>query len=505
MENKRLFKRSHTLIKHLYKEAKEDLEKLDGSVHTIKGWITSVRTQTKLYFIGISDGSHAKPFQLVLDETMEDLKNKIEPMAYVGATICATGKIIKSPAKGQLIEMKASTCDIIGPISEPQTFKPAFKGITMDTVRNLHYMRSKFKFYRSAMRIRSKLSQVIHEYFHAMDIHHIDPSVITTSDCEGAGETFQITNLLKDGDVSKIPLHDKSKQIDFSQDFFGKRAFLTVSSQLLLEGSCCGMSGVYTTNPSFRAEPSKTTRHLASFTHVEWELAFINLKDLMDFSEDLVTHCIQKVRTECVEDLEELNATISKGIIARLSALVAERFARITYDEAIDLIHKHKDAIMKKFKGEIKELPKWGDDLGSHCEGYIAEVIFNKPTFVYNYPRDLKSFYMKQNPPHDVILADGSKVTRYTVSSCDLLMPNLGELIGSSLREDSYDKLTAEMTKRKMDMEPLKDYVELRKDASTPTGGAGMGFERLVGLCTFMKPNIRDTLQCPVAYGELYS
>ncbi len=288
--------------------------------------------------------------------------------------------------------------------------------------------------------------------------------------------------------------------VDYSKDFFGKKSYLTVSSQLQLEAMCAGMGAVYTTNPSFRAEKSKTKRHLACFTHLEWELPFIELKDLMDFSEDLVTYCFKNVLKESADDLGKLNKYTSKGIIDKLNSFVRKRFNRISYTEAIEVICKHTKKIRKMFP-QLEFIPKWGDDLGSYCEKFLCEY-FEGPTFVYNYPRQLKSFYMKQNPTSRCPDGSSCSIDMTTVQGCDLLIPGLGELIGSAIREDDYNTLVEEMHRRKMNITPLQWYVDLRRNATFPHGGAGLGFDRLVNVCTLMDGNIRDVVPFPVAYQE---
>jgi len=286
-----------------------------------------------------------------------------------------------------------------------------------------------------------------------------------------------------------------SKKNIYSQDFFKKQAFLTVSSQLQLEALCSGMGAVYTTNPSFRAEKSLTKRHLASFTHLEWEIPFITLDHLMDFSEDFVVYIFKNVLEECKEDLEELDKFVSKGLIKKLEGFVSDRFGRITYTNAVEILEREKENVLKEFP-ELKkeEYPNWGDDLGGYCERYLSEKIFKKPIFVYNYPKVLKSFYMKQN--------ENEKNGMETVQGCDLLIPTLGELIGSSIREDNYEKIIQEMDRRNIEKTTLEWYLDLRKNGTFPHGGAGLGVDRLVNLCCFMDGNIRDVVPFPVAYQE---
>lgn len=472
-----MFKPKHTQIKDLYEK-----EPIDQIV-TVKGWIRTVRAPTKVMFIQMYDGSHAKPLQLIYGDATNDLRKKIEPKAFVNACIVATGKIIKSPAKGQSIEMLVESGDIIGEIADPSKFLPSIKGLSLEAIRNNHDTRPMMRAYQSIYRIRSKLMQIVHEFFHKHDFHHLDPNVITSGDCEGGGDVFTITSL---------PLKNNTEiKIDFSKDMFEKQAFLTVSSQLQLEALCRGMSRVYTTNPSFRAEQSKTRRHLCCFTHLEWEIAFIDLDDLMDFSEDLVTHCIKSVLTECRDDLNELNSTVSKGIIAQLESFVKDHFERITYDSALEIIIKEKERVLKHFP-ELKEIPAYGDDLGSYCERYLCEIVYKKPIMVYNYPRDLKSFYMKQND-------DGK-----TVACMDMLIPGTGELIGGSSREANYDKLQDVMKQRNISLEPLQWYIDLRKNGSCSSAGSGLGFDRLVSILTSVGGNIRDATPFPVAFQECF-
>lgn len=491
-----IYEPSYTMLKILYKRASANIEDVLEKKITVKGWIRSVRKQKDLIFIQLYDGSHVKPLQLLVEENKKNLREEIEPKLHIGACIEVFGKIVKSPASGQLIELVVENCNIIGEVKDPDSYLPGIKNVPQEYPRRTQHLRPKFRSYASIYRIRSYLLKVIHEYFHSRDFLNLDPNICTKSDCEGAGETFTVTSILKTGNLSDITVKDNSDVIDFSNDFFGEQTYLTVSSQLQLEALCCGMGPVYTMNPSFRAEKSKTKRHLACFTHLEWEIPFINLKQLKDFSEDLVTYCLKKVLDNCRDDLEELNKFYAKGLIEKLESFVRERFGRITYDEAIEIIHNNEARIKEKFGDEVKELPKWGDDLGSYCERFLAEEIFKKPIFVYNYPKDLKSFYMKQN--------ESSDEHRKTCQSCDLLVPYLGELIGSSIRTSDYNELLQEIKRRNMDPKQLDWYLDLRKNGGTYTGGAGLGFERLVTICTSMEGNIRDALPFPVAYEECY-
>jgi asparaginyl-tRNA synthetase len=447
----------------------------------VNGWIRNTRIQSNLAFIEVYDGSTSKSIQAISEDS--DLTEKIKPLA-IGSSISLKGLVVKHPKEG--VELKLKEILYIGKINDPVTYILNAKKMGLDILREHQDVRCKTRTFNAVFRIRAGLSQATHNFFHSKGFHHLNPNIITTSDCEGAGEVFTITNMLGKNS-SDIPKVDKTELIDYNKDFFEKQAFLTVSSQLQLELLCAGLGKVWTSNKSFRSEKSKTNRHLAEFEHIEWEFAWASLDDLMDFSEEYTQYCIAYVLKEHLDDLEELNKFTSKGIIDKLKEFISKPYMRITYDTAISIIEDNAEEIKKHYK--LKDLPKWGDDLGSDCEKYIAEIHFKSPTFVYNYPKDLKSFYMKQND-------DGK-----TVQACDLLIPGLGELIGSSVREENYEKLMETVKGRKMDATKLKWYIDLRLNGSTPTAGAGLGFDRLVRICTGME-NIRDAVPFPVAYQE---
>jgi asparaginyl-tRNA synthetase len=495
-----MYKPSFTSIKSLHESAIDSvinneidtvnrIDKIDYG-YTIKGWIRAVRKQANILFIQIYDGSHALPLQtlLVNEGDKKELFSYFERNSSVGACICVSGVIKKSPAKGQLFELHINKGEIIGKVENPATYLPSVKGVSLERLRETQHLRSKFKSFGSIYRIRSTLSKAVHSFFEMHNFHHLDPNVITSHDCEGAGEVFTITTLLKDKD---------NKETDFSKDFFQKQAFLTVSSQLQLEAICAGMGGVYTTNPSFRAEQSKTRRHMASFTHLEWEIPFIELKDLMDFTEDLIKYCIKNVLSKCKDDVQELDSFLAKGLIDKLNTVVNNEFERISYTKAISLVNDNKDNILKKFGDAVSAdtLPKWGDDLGSYCERYICEEIYKKPVCIYNYPKSLKSFYMKQN-------CDVEGEVGETVQGVDVIVNGIGELVGSSIREENYDLLVKEMDDRKMNKKDYEWYIDLRKNGTFPHGGAGLGFDRLVSFCTSMEGNIREAVPFPVCYQE---
>lgn len=439
-----------------------------GTTLKCKGWVHRARSQANLTFIEMYDGSCSQNLQIVMESKMDGL--------YPGTSIEVEGVIVKSPAKGQLFEMKCSTIKIVGTIDDPNTYLPCAKNVQIELLRQHCDIRTKFQSMRSIYRIRSKALEAVHEFFKKNKFFKLDPNVITTSDCEGAGETFAVTTL--------DPL---VKNENYENDFFGKPAYLTVSSQLQLEALCSGMSKVYTDNMSFRAEKSQTNRHVACFTHVEWEIAFLDLVQLLNFNEDIITYVIAYVLDNAMDDLVALDKFISVGLIDKLKKTIEKPFVRITYTDALNIVKDNLADITKKYP--TFEMPKWGDDLSAHCERYLADVVFKHPVLVYNYPKVLKSFYMKRNDDN------------LTVQSCDLLLPGVGEVIGSSIREDNYDKLMEVINERKMDVTPLQWYVDLRKNGTFEHGGAGLGFSRLIAYLTFQEGSIRDVIPFFTAYG----
>jgi len=485
-------------------------------VWEVQGWVRDFRNQTDNAFISVYDGSTSETFQLVCTRDKTFNFDSLENLR--GATIKAKGLVIKSPAKGQLIEMVCDTIESIGLVHDKNSVILA-KNVNLETLRTHQHLRSRFRSFGYIFKIRSTLLKHIHQFFHSNRFYNLDPNIITTSDCEGGGEAFTITTLEYNRLVKKAEDMYVSKLIDYDnqynqenqdnqynqyinplmsntnvykQDFFRKQAYLTVSSQLQLEALTAGLSRVYTLNPSFRAEKSRTKRHLGCFTHLEWEIAFIDINQLMDFSEELVKYVISQTLQECIKEYEELNKFLSKGIIDKLQNVISQPFERITYDKAIQLVEEHKQQILKTYPKEIthEEIPVWGEDIGSYCEKYICDHIYSKPVFVYNYPIELKSFYMKANEDNK------------TCQAVDLLCPQLGELIGSSIRENDYSKLIERMDAKSMDKSVLEWYISLRKNSATPTGGAGLGFDRLVNFCCLMDGNIRDVVPFPVAFEE---
>jgi len=450
-----------------------------GQTLLLNGWARNTRVQATVGFVELFDGSTSKTIQLISEE-----KDHIELMGRlsIGSSLSVSGLVVLHPIKSDVVEIKVTSIHYVGSIKDPLTYILNAKKTSLEQLRQNQDVRVKSRTFNAAFRIRAGLTKATHDFWHSLGFHHLNPNMVTTSDCEGGGEVFTITNMLGSS-VDSIPLIDKSRLIDYSKDFFQQHAYLTVSSQLQLEMLCAGLGKVWTSNKSFRSEKSRTSRHLAEFEHIEWETAWCSLKDLMDQSEQYTQYCFNYVLMHHRDDLEELNKFVSKGIIEKLEGFVKKQYTRISYDEALALIESNRE----KLSGV--EIPKWGDDLGSECEKFIADVIYNGPVFVYNYPASLKSFYMKAND-------DGR-----TVQGCDLLIPGLGELVGSSVREHDYEKLMAVVQKRGMDVTKLGWYLELRRNGSTPTAGAGLGFDRLVRICTGLE-NIRDAAPFPVAYQE---
>lgn len=477
------------ILKKIFSNPDEYLNKY---IH-IGGWIRNVRKQTDCSFIKLYDGTTQNEIQLVFFKDTEGFE-KIKKDGCAGATLQCYGKFTKSIAQGQDYEFVDIKIEYFGTIKDRFSYVPCSKSANMETLRPYSHLRAMLPVYRAIYRIRSKLHRAVEDFFDSNDVLRLDPNIITTSDCEGAGEVFSITTLLKDCD------NKSNIKTDFKKDFFKKKSFLTVSSQLQLESLCKGMGAVWTMNPSFRAEKSKSNRHLACFTHLEWELPFIELQDLMDFSESLVRFCVSYVLENCQNDLKFLDDKCSKGLIDKLKSSLTHDYKRISYTEAIEILSTQKKNILAKYKDESGfidfELPEWGEDLNSYCERFLCEEIFKKPVFVYNYPKSFKSFYMKQNVDEE----SGKE----TVQGCDLLMPKLGELIGSSIREDDYDKLVSVMKEKGVSQEPLKWYLDLRRNGTFKHGGAGLGFDRLVSYCCLMAGNIRDVVPFPVSYQECF-
>jgi len=463
------YQREHTRICDI------DLSLLDKKI-VFAGWLRSSVIGNKI--LTLYDGS---------DTTIQAINDKPELLegVTVGSFIKFLAVVCKHPKRINVVELHIIEIISVSKISDPGHYPLSGKP-TLQNLRNFQELRGHSQTIGAIRRITATCSYLITEFMNKQRVLQVFPPTLTGSDCEGAGETFTVTTL------TTLP----KKRDDYSHDFFGTHASLTVSAQLHLEALLRGLGDVWCLLPSYRAEPSDTSRHVASFTHQEAEFMNMSLEGLMDFMEELTKYIFSGVLAKNLADFELLRKFADKTeLIPKLNKYSSKSYARITYTQAIDMIHssEHKDKILAKCSGLV--LPTWGDDLGSECEKYLSEY-FDVPTFVHHYPASLKSFYMKQSTSEDI-----DDVKKMTVESCDLLMPQMGELCGASVREDNYDKLMKVITDRKMDVGPIQWYVDLRKDGSVPTAGYGMGFERLI--CSITDMHIRDVCQFIQAHKTL--
>jgi asparaginyl-tRNA synthetase len=439
-----------------------------GKKFTVHGWIRTVRDQGKFSFINVNDGSTLLGLQVVVDAAIAALE-PVMPQLATGVAISVTGNLVKSPGAEQSYELQAEAITIIG-ACDAEEYPLQKKRHTFEYLRTIAHLRPRTNTIGAVMRVRSALAFATHKFFQELGFSYIHTPIITSSDCEGAGQMFQVTTL----DLNKVPRKDG--KVDYSNDFFSKPAYLTVSGQLAAENYCCALSDVYTFGPTFRAENSNTARHLAEFWMIEPEMAFADINDDMDCAEKYVQSVIKYVLDHCNEDLAFFNKYIDNGLLERLRNMVQNSFERVSYTQAIDILQ----AAPKKFEFPVL----WGKDLQSEHERYLAEEHFKKPVFVYNYPKDIKSFYMRAN-------TDGK-----TVAAMDLLVAGVGELIGGSQREERLDLLEKRIVELGLPKEEYWWYLELRKYGTVPHAGFGLGFERLVQFTTGME-NIRDVIPFP--------
>ena len=456
-----------------------------GSDINVKGWVRSKRGSKGIFFIALNDGSTIKNVQIVGDEANFD--EETLKRITTGACLSIDGKLVESPAAGQASEIQATTIEILGDCDN--TYPLQKKGASWEYLRTVAHLRPRTNTFGAILRIRHNMAMAIHTYFHEHGYFYFHTPLITASDCEGAGNMFQVTtkNLY---DLKK----DEQGKISFDDDFFAEQTSLTVSGQLEGELGATALGAIYTFGPTFRAENSNTPRHLAEFWMIEPEVAFLDQEELMDLEEDFIKYCVKWALDNCKDDLEFLNKMIDKTLIERLEGVLKEDFVRLPYTEGIKILQEAK-ANGKKF-----EFPcEWGDDLASEHERYLVEEYFKKPVIMTDYPRSFKSFYMKQNQE----TADGGSIGYKgavapgpTMQGTDVLFPSIGEIIGGSVREESYDKLMAEVNRRDMDMTHLWWYLDTRKYGSCPHAGFGLGFERLILFVTGMQ-NIRDVIPFP--------
>lgn len=437
----------------------------------VSGWVRSNRDSKNFGFLTISDGTFFTPLQVVYHDEMANF-GEIAKLG-VGAAVIVSGKLIPTPEAKQEFELQAVEISVEG---ETQPDYPLQKKRhSLEYLRTIPHLRPRTNTFQAVFRIRSQIAYAIHSFFQERGFVYVHTPLITASDAEGAGEMFEVTTL----PLNNVPMKDGG--VDYSEDFFGKKTSLTVSGQLNGEAFAQAFRDIYTFGPTFRAEKSNTQRHAAEFWMIEPEMAFADLDDVMFIAEDMLKYIIQYVLVNAPEELEFLNQFVDKGLLERLQHIVKSDFARVSYTEAVEMLEKVND----RFEYKVK----WGSDLQTEHERYLTEEIYKCPVFVTDYPKDIKSFYMKLNE-------DGK-----TVAAVDCLVPGIGEIIGGSQREDDLDKLTKRMQELNMNMEDYQFYLDLRKYGSTRHGGFGLGFERAVMYITGMS-NIRDVLPFPRTVGN---
>lgn len=454
------------------KDLKQKLEDYMGKEIRLQGWIRNHRKQKEFGFIDFYDGTCFGSVQLVYDNKLESFE-QIQKYR-VGSSIEVLGTVEKSPAKGQTFEIKVSTLTLLGDSPEDYPIQP--KRHTREFLREVGYLRPRVNLFQAVFRVRSVVAMAIHTYFQENGYIYFHAPLITASDCEGAGEMFQVTTL----DLEKLPKTEDDK-IDFHQDFFGKPASLTVSGQLQAEAFAMAFKRVYTFGPTFRAENSNTKTHASEFWMIEPEIAFCDLDGVMDIEEDMLKFIIRYVLEHCEEEMKFFDSFVEKGIIQKLKDVVDAKAARITHKEAIDILL----ASGEKFENK----PTYGEDLATEHEKYLTGVHFKSPVFVTDWPKDIKAFYMRQND-------DGQ-----TVAAVDLLVPGAGELMGGSQREERLDRLESRMKELNMETEGMEWYLNLRRYGGCKHSGFGMGFERLLIYMTGVE-NIRDVIPFPRTPGN---
>ena len=450
-------------IREIFKER----EKYIDNNLTIGGWVRSVRNSKTFGFIVVNDGSYFEPLQVVYSDALGNFAD-IEKL-NVGASIIVEGQLVPTPSAQQPFEIQATRIDIEGASTPDYPLQK--KRHTFEYLRTISHLRPRTNAFQATFRVRSLAAYAIHQFFQERNFVYVNTPLITGSDCEGAGEMFQVTTL----DLENIPKTEDGK-VDYSKDFFGKPTNLTVSGQLNGETYAMAFRDIYTFGPTFRAENSNTTRHAAEFWMIEPEMAFCDLSDDMDIAEAMLKYVINYVLENAPEEMEFFNTYVDKGLIERLKHVASSDFGRVTYTEAIDILSKHNN----KFDYKVT----WGCDLQTEHERYLTEEVFKKPIFVTDYPKEIKAFYMKLNE-------DGK-----TVAACDCLVPGIGEIIGGSQREDNLDVLINRMHELGLNEEDYGFYLDLRRYGSVRHAGFGLGFERCVMYLTGMG-NIRDVIPFP--------
>ncbi|CAD8161728.1 unnamed protein product [Paramecium octaurelia] len=455
-----------------------------GQTVTIAGWARTVRAQKNLCFVELNDGTSFAGLQIVISDKIKNFEDIIK--TNVGFSLKMTGNIVQSPAKGQLIEMLVDDnlkheVIIVG-YADPQEYPMAKGAQKPETLRQKAHLRPRSNFFGSVTRIRNNLAYATHIFFQNNGCLYIHTPIITGSDCEGAGEMFKVTTIF-DNDLKKVP--QINGKVDVTQDFFKKETKLTVSGQLQVENFCVSMSNVYTFGPTFRAEKAHTHRHLAEFWMIEPEFAFADLFDNMEAAEGYVKFCINYILLNNYDDLEFLDKRVKQGLIDYLKDIVSKEFIKCSYTQGIEILLRAQQAGAKFENDKIQ----WGMDLNSEHERFLAEKVFQRPVFIYDYPKEIKAFYMK--------VADDGKCVR----AMDMLVPQVGELIGGSQREERYDVLAQRIIECGLKLEDYRPYLDLRRFGTVPHSGFGLGFERLVMMITGVE-NIRDVIPFPRYHGS---
>ena len=441
-----------------------------GKEVVVKGWVRTHRSSKAVDFIALNDGSTIKNIQIVVDPSKinaDTLKS-----ITTGACLCVTGTLVESQGKGQSVEIQCKDIEVYGLCGSDYPMQK--KGQSFEYMRQHAHMRLRTNTFGAVMRIRHNMAFAIHQYFHEHGFFYFHTPLITASDAEGAGEMFQVTTQ----DLNNLQ-RDEQGKVCYEDDFFGKMTSLTVSGQLEGELGATALGQIYTFGPTFRAENSNTPRHLAEFWMIEPEIAFIDLPELMDLEEDFIKYCVRWALDNCKDDLDFLNSMIDKTLLERLQGVLKNDFVRLTYTDGIKILEE------AAANGHKFEFPvSWGMDLASEHERFLVEHHFKKPVIMYDYPKEIKAFYMKINE-------DGK-----TVQGTDVLFPQIGEIIGGSVREESLEKLTSEIERRHIPMKDMWWYLDTRKYGTCPHGGFGLGFERLILFVTGMQ-NIRDVIPFP--------
>ncbi len=446
-----------------------------GEEVILKGWVRTRRTsKAGISFVALHDGSCFDAIQLVVPDTLGNYEDDVMSLS-AGCSLIATGTLVESQGQGQSVEVQVTSLEVVGWVDDPEKYPIAKKRHTFEFLRTQAHLRPRTNAIGAVTRVRSTLANAIHNYFHQNSFQWVNTPIITASDCEGAGELFRVSTL----DMENLPRNDKGR-VDYEQDFFGGESFLTVSGQLNVESYCLAMSKVYTFGPTFRAENSHTSRHLAEFWMVEPEIAFADLNDDARLAEDFLKHCIKAVLSERADDMEFFQQRVDKGVLDRLNSVVDNDFVHMDYTDAIDILLKSG----KKFEYPVE----WGVDLASEHERFLSEEHIKGPVILKNYPKEIKAFYMRLN--------DDEK----TVAAMDVLVPGIGEIIGGSQREERLDMLDARFPDQET-AEHLWWYRELRRYGTVPHAGFGLGFERLINYVTGME-NIRDVIPFPRSPGS---